>query len=257
MKKLKAPIPWVGGKRLLRNHIISQIPEHHCYVEAFAGAGWVYWGKEPSHCEVLNDINGDLVNLYKQIKNNTVAFYDRLWYMISSRDEYHRCLALLSDPNAELSELERAVYYFFVIKNAFGGRFGSGFAFSKRQPPRTAIGYDSLVDLSERLSNTYIDNLPFNRIIKNYDQKETFFYLDPPYVVADGKDYYQYSFTEEQHIELRDQLTGIEGKFLLSYDDVPMIRDLYKNFYIEQTEPVLYTLNQKQRYKHELLIRNY
>jgi DNA adenine methylase len=58
MKKLNSPFPWVGGKRLLRDHIISLIPEHRCYIEAFAGGAWVYWGKEPSKVEVINDLDG-------------------------------------------------------------------------------------------------------------------------------------------------------------------------------------------------------
>lgn len=73
MPKLNSPFPWVGGKRLLRNHIISLIPEHRCYVEAFAGGAWVYWGKEPSKVEVINDINGDLINLYKQIQDTPMT----------------------------------------------------------------------------------------------------------------------------------------------------------------------------------------
>ena len=257
MTKLNSPFPWVGGKRLLRNHIISLIPEHRCFIEAFAGGAWVYWGKEPSKVEVINDINGDLVNLYKQIQDNPTEFYDRLWWLLNSRDEYYRLLKLLKTNPKDITDLERAVYYFFVIKCAFGGRFGSGYAFSRRVPPRTAVQHDTIMALSERLTHTYIENLSFERLIKNYDSEESFFYCDPPYVVADGTEYYQFVFTEEMHVKLRDQLAGIQGKFLLSYDDVPMIRKLYKGFKIEKTEPVRYNLGKKPFYKHELLIRNY
>jgi DNA adenine methylase len=257
MPKLTSPFPWVGGKRLLREHIISLIPEHRCYVEAFAGGAWVYWGKEPSVVEAINDINGDLINLYRQIQTNTEAFYDKLWWMLNSRSEYYRILDIMKNPPAEVSDLDRAVYYFYVIKHAFGGRFGSGYAFSKKQPPRSAVGHDTFLALSERLRNTYIECLPYDRLIKNYDTEDTFFYCDPPYVVADGTNYYQHVFTEEMHVGLRNRLAGLKGKFLLSYDDVPFIRDLYKGFKIEKTKPVLYTLNQKQRHKTELLIRNY
>ena len=257
MKKLNSPFPWVGGKRLLRDHIISLIPEHRCYVEAFAGGAWVYWGKEPSKVEVINDLDGNLVNLYRHIQDDVEAFYEKLWHLLISREEYHRYLKILKDDPKSLTDLERAVYYFYVIKNAFGGRFGSGFAFSKTVPPRSKIGYETLIALSERLQKTYIENLPYNRIIKNYDSEKSFFYCDPPYVVADGKDYYRFSFTEEKHVDLRDRLANLKGKFLLSYDDVPMIRELYKGFKIEKTKEVRYTLSQKAQYKHELLIRNY
>ena len=257
MKKLSSPFPWVGGKRQLRNHIISLIPEHRCYIEAFAGGAWVYWGKEPSAVEVINDLDGNLVNLYRHIQDDVEGFYNKLWYLLVSREEYYRYLKILKESPESLSDLERAVYYFYVIKNAFGGRFGSGFAFSKMQPPRSTVGYDTLLALSERMQKTYIENLPYPRIIKNYDSEKSFFYCDPPYVVADGKDYYKFSFTEEMHHDLRDRLANLKGKFLLSYDDVPMIRSLYKDFKIEKTKEVRYTLSQKDQYKHELLIRNY
>lgn len=257
MPKLSSPFPWVGGKRLLRDEIIAKIPTHNTYVEAFAGGAWVYWGKEPSAVEVINDINGDLVNLYKQIQTNSTEFYDRLWWLLCSRDEYYRLLYVIQHEREALTDLDRAVYYYFIIKNAFGGRFVSGFKFSKKQPPRSAINHDTLVALSERLSNTYIENLSFERLIKNYDYEETLFYCDPPYVVADGTNYYQFVFDEAQHHLLHSKLSEIKGKFILSYDDVPFIRKLYKGFKIEKTKPIRYTLTQKQKIKHELLISNF
>ena len=109
MKKLSSPFPWVGGKRLLREQIISRIPEHTCYVEAFAGGAWVYWGKDPSHVEVINDINGDLVNLYRQIQSNPEAFYERLWWLLNSREEYYRLLAIMKDTPQDLPDLDRVL----------------------------------------------------------------------------------------------------------------------------------------------------
>ncbi len=258
MSTLSSPFPWVGGKRLLRSHIISQIPEHTCYAEPFVGGAWVFWGKEPSRVEAINDINNDLVNLYRQIQTDPEEFYEKLWWLLNARSEYYRILEIMKDKPEDLSDLDRAVYYFFVIKHAFGGRFGSGYAFSKTQPPRGVIKHESLLALSNRLASAHIENLPYNRFIKNYDSAKTFFYCDPPYTMTDGKvDFYQHNFTEGQHTELRDKLAGIEGKFLLSYDDSPLIRDLYKGFKIEKTKPIQYTLNQNKRQVHELLIRNY
>ncbi len=247
----------MGGKRLLRESIIAKIPSHRCYVEAFAGAAWVYWGKPPSEIEVINDIDGNLVNLYRQIQTNVEAFYEKVWYLLVSREEYHRYLKLLTKHPESLSDLERAVYYFYIIKHTFGGRFGAGFAFSKTHPPKSTVGHDTLLALSERLQNTYVDNLSYERILKNYDGKDTFFYCDPPYVVANDRSFYRYYFNEQHHIELQEKLSKIEGKFLLSYDDVPLIRELYKDFAIEQTDPVQYSLSKKRQVKKELLIRNY
>ena len=257
MPKLSSPFPWVGGKRQLRDEIISLIPKHRCYVEAFAGGAWVYWGKEPSKIEVLNDINGDLINLYKTMRDDSEKFYERLWWLLNSRDEYYRLLRIIKEKPADLSDLERAVYYFFIIRNAFGGKFGSGYAFSRRRPPRQALKHEFLLALSERLSNTYIENLSYERLIKNYDYEDSFIYCDPPFTGSDGSKDYQFVMNESGHQLLHDKLAGIKGKFLLSYDDTPFVRKLYKGFKIEKTKPVLYTLNQTNRYKTELLIRNY
>jgi DNA adenine methylase len=256
MAKLGSPFPWVGGKRLLRDSIIKIIPNHHLYVEAFAGGAWVYWGKEPSKVEVINDVNGNLINLYRQIQKEPEAFYDRLWYLLYSRDEYYRLTNLIKS-EAELSDIDRAVYYYFIIKMAFGGRFGSGFGFSRRQPPRSAITHDTLIALSERISRTFIENLSFERLIKNYDDPEAFFYCDPPFTGCDGGNEYEHTMNSEKHTLLRDSLSAIKGKFLLSYDDSPIVKELYKDFRIEKTKPIQYTLNQNHRYKQELLIRNY
>ncbi len=135
--------------------------------------------------------------------------------------------------------------------------FGSGFGFSRRQPPRSAITQDTLVALSERLSRTYVENLSFERLLKNYDHDDAFFYCDPPFTGSDDSKDYEYVMDEAKHLLLRDKLSKIKGKFLLSYDDTPFVRDLYKNFHIEKTKPIQYTLNQNKRYQHELLIRNY
>ena len=257
MPKLNSPFPWVGGKRLLRDEIISRIPEHHCYAEVFAGGAWVFWGKEPSHTEVINDINGDLINLYRHIQNNPEQFYDRLWWILNAREEYYRLLSTIKNAKDELSDLDRAVYYFYIIKNAFGGRFGSGYAFSKRQPPRSAIPHDTLIALSERISRCYIENLSFERLIKNYDSPEIFFYCDPPFTCSDGGTEYQFTMDDQKHVLLRDKLAEIKGKFILSYDDTDSVKDLYKGFKIEKTKPIQYTLNQKHKTKNELFISNF
>lgn len=65
---MNSPIPWLGGKRLLRKRVISLFPEHKCYVEVFGGGAWVLFGKEPSSVEVLNDIDGELINFYRIVK---------------------------------------------------------------------------------------------------------------------------------------------------------------------------------------------
>lgn len=259
MKKLVSPLPWVGSKRQPRNSIIARIPNHTCYAEPFAGGAWVYFGKEPSPVEVINDVNGDLIAMYRAIKSKPEEFYEALWYMFPSRQLQAESRTILdADRESQcLTEVERAVLFYYHIKNCFGGKFGGGFAFSKVRPPRHMIAHDLLVALRDRLQNTYIENLSFERLIKNYDGPETFFYLDPPYLMDKKDKCYQFEFTMADHERLREVLGNIQAKWLLSYGDKKEIREFYRGFKIEKTEPVTYTLSGKAVQKTELLISNY
>lgn len=254
---LKGALPWVGSKRQLRDTILARIPDDHtCYVEPFAGAAWVYLGKQPSKVEVLNDLNGNLVNLYKIVRDRPLELFDTLWFMLPHRQSYQESKAVLQTPIEAGQEVQRAALFYYHINNAFGAKFGGGFAFSKVRPPRHVLGYDLLIRLHERLQNTYLDALDFSRIFKNYDAPDTFFYLDPPYLLDDGKKdkCYQHEFTWDDHVRLADAIKKLSGRWLLSYSDQPKIRELYRGCKIEETDPVNYTLSGRSQYKRELLI---
>ena len=108
-------IAWLGGKRLLRKKIIPLIPEHACYVEAFAGAAWVLFGKDPatSTVEIVNDINGDLVNLFLVVKHHPEEFLRELDLLSPSRDVLRRFRA-----SPGLTYIQRAARFFYVIKTS-------------------------------------------------------------------------------------------------------------------------------------------
>lgn len=102
---LNPPIPRMGGKSKLRKQIIDLIPEHTCYTEPFFGVGWVFFGKEPSKVEVINDIDGELVNLFKMIKYHPDEINNLLQYEISSRDIFCEYKSL---PPPYMTEIQRA-----------------------------------------------------------------------------------------------------------------------------------------------------
>lgn len=106
MEQIKSPLAgWVGGKYLLSKTIIPMIPEHQCYAEPFAGAAWILFRKKPSKCEVLNDINGDVVNLYRVVQHHWEAFVDALRWTLVSRNDFTR---LLDTPPSVLTDIQRA-----------------------------------------------------------------------------------------------------------------------------------------------------
>lgn len=244
-------ICWIGGKKLLRKEIIGSFPKEEIerYVEVFGGAGWVLFGKEPSKIEVFNDINSELINLYRCIKYHPIALQQELEFMFMSREQFFD----YRDKNLKgMTDIQRAARYFYIIKASFGGdkiSFGTS-----RKNIVNAIDY--LSEVSKRLKNVVIENKDFLGLIKTYDRANVLFYCDPPYYGTEK--YYNTEFGEEQHIQLRDILTQIKGKFILSYNDCEFTRDLYKNFNIIEIERN-HNLRAKDggyRYK-ELLIKNY
>ena len=104
-KMLNAPIKWVGGKFKLRKRIVELIPEHSCYVEVFGGAGWILFAKEPSDVEIWNDLESELVNFYRVIKERPEEFYETFEMTLVSREEFERCRYIDVE---ELDEIQRA-----------------------------------------------------------------------------------------------------------------------------------------------------
>ena len=243
-------ICWIGGKKLLRKEIIGNFPDKvERYVEVFGGAGWVLFGKEPSKLEVFNDINGELINMYRCIKYHPTAVQQELEFMFMSREQFFD----YRDKNLKgMTDIQRAARYFYIIKASFGGDKTS-FGTSRKNIVNAT---DYLSEVAERLKNVVIENKDFLGLIKTYDRPNALFYCDPPYYGTEK--YYNTGFSEEQHIQLRDILTQIKGKFILSYNDCEFIRDLYKNFNIIEIERN-HNLRAKDggdRYK-ELIIKNY
>ena len=250
---LKPPISRMGGKSKLRKTIIEMIPEHSCYIELFFGAGWVYFGKEPSKVEVINDIDKELINLFKMIKYHAPEIERQLEYEFSGRDvfeEYKHCTL------EYLTEIHRAVRFLYLISQSFAGK-GKDFGYGTTSRPKPQIFYkDVLDDLKERLRNTYVENLSFEKIIDKYDREHSFFFCDPPYFETAG---YGNKFGEKEHLLLRDKLKGMKGKFLLTINDHDKVREWYKDFNIKEVQ-VNYSISRKEeargKYK-ELIITNY
>lgn len=251
---LKPPIPRMGGKSKLRKRIIEKIPEDHlCYVELFFGAGWVYFGKEPSKVEVINDIDKELINLFRMIKYHAPEIERMLEYEFSGRDIFEEYKNATIE---SLTEIHRAVRFLYLVSQSFAGK-GNHYGYGTSTRPSPQIFYKNvLAELKDRLRNTYVENLSFEKIIDKYDRLHTFFFADPPYFETTG---YGNEFGEKEHILLRDKLKNIQGKFLLTINDHPKVREWYEGFNIEEVD-VVYSVSKEQKarkeYK-ELIITNY
>jgi DNA adenine methylase len=247
------PLPYIGGKNRLAKKIISMLPDHTTYVEAFAGGAQVFFHKPPSNVEVLNDLDFDIVNFYRVCQWHYEEFVRYLRFSVASRKLHE--LHVKSDP-ATLTDIQRAGRFFYLQKNSFGGlvlkqKFHYGIAQPSNYNPERIP--EIIERTHQRLARVQIESLPYEQILEKYDRPTTFFYLDPPYW---GPKLYKFNFTDSDFFRLAERLTKLKGKFILSLNDRPEVRETFKTFRIEREE-ISYTAQAKpgKRYG-ELLITN-
>ncbi len=225
---VRSPIRWLGGKFRLREQIVRLMPPHECYVEVFSGAAWVLFAKPPelSKAEVLNDLDGELANLWRVLKHKGAEFTEAMDWAIASEELFHEWKPL---PGVG-SEVTRAVRFYVVCRMAFGGRMNQptlGYKFNKRPELFWSDAKDEAKAIIARLRQVWIRRMTWEQCLALYNRANTFFYLDPPYHCAGAKGY-RHWFTDEDHARLADTLRGLKGKWLLSYNDDPFIRRLYR-----------------------------
>lgn len=252
-------LSWVGGKKLLRDDVIIRMPPfYEKYIEVFGGAGWVLFRKSPENeVEVFNDLNSNLVNLYRCVRDNPAKLKYKLRYVLNSREDF-RWIAFLHKKGVftRFHDYDRAAKFYQLIRYSYGSTLDS-FA----SQPHSIWGDFPLIDMaSRRLQKVIIENQDFEVLIKHYDSPVSFFYCDPPYFATESY-YKDVGFTKKDHIRLRDTLVRIKGKFLVSYNDCPEIRELWKRDGI-RIKSVSRLDNLRQRYQKgatydELFISNY
>jgi len=244
-------IAWIGGKRLLRKKIATLIPKDiNGYIEPFGGAGWVLLLKEKwARLEVYNDLDSRLTNLFLQVKYHPEALKKEFECLIGSRDMFN-----LMKNNDGLTEIQKAARFMFLLSRSFGSK-GDSFATAKTQGHAKLGNKIKRIDeLTTRLDGVIIENLSYADLIKRYDTPQNFFYCDPPYMTG-----YKYDNAKKfDHQLLHDTLCKIEGRFLLSYDDCPEVREMYKEFKIISVTR-LKGINRKagNSYYKEVIIANY
>lgn len=219
-KLIKSVIPYVGGKYFMIKHLLPLIPPHNIYVEVFGGAANLLLNKPPSTIEVYNDINSELVTLFRVIRDkDKLEELKRLLYLTPfSRDEYNH---LLNQDISSLSDVERAYRFYYICRTSFNGIPGRSFAYPTPGRNRT-ISYLNSIDkldlIYERFKYITIENDSFEKIIPRYDYPDTLFYLDPPYIPDTRKDnrFYQHEMSYEQHEQLVSLLLNIKGMCIFS-----------------------------------------
>lgn len=252
------PAPWIGGKSKLADLIgerLAAIP-HKAYAEAFMGLGGVFFRRRwKPKAEVINDVNRELITLFRVLQRHHGVFVDMLRWQLSSRAEFER---LQKQDPATLTDLERAARFLYLQRLAFGGKAaGQNFGVS----PLETVGFDVtrliplLSEIHDRLAGVTIECLGYGEFIKRYDRAGVLFYLDPPYWNSED-DYGRGIFVPRDFERLAHQLAAIEGRFMLSINDVPEIRRIFRAFRLEAVETSYTIAGGEAKRAAELLITN-
>jgi DNA adenine methylase len=248
------PISYIGGKRTLAKKIIALFPEHTTYVEPFCGGAQVLFQKEPSKVEVLNDLDGEIVNFFRVCQAHHEELIRYFRFVLVSRKWFD--LQKATDP-ATLTDIQRAARWLYILKGSFASLVRHpNYHWHVVQPP--GFNLERLPQLLEnahkRLERVQIENLPYEEVLRRYDRPATLFYCDPPYF---AKKLYHYNFESADFEKLAERLRTVRGKFILSLNDVPEVRALFSRFHIEEVK-LSYTAQKTsgRRYP-EVLITNF
>lgn len=228
-QRIRPILRWPGGKARMLKLILPRIPKHVCYCEPFIGGGAVLFAKERSEVEVINDFNDTLIALYRNLQFHLPALESEIDWLFSSRKNLHDFIA-----QPGLTEIQRAARYLLVNRTSFGGNMHS-FGVAKTKGGgvnfRKEIVTDVLGKARERLNGVVIENISYERCLVNYDSKDSFFFMDPPYMNCAQAAYKSWDAADMR--KFRKHIEKLQGKWLVTVDDSPLNRDLFSDCSIE------------------------
>lgn len=228
---INSPFKWVGGKSRLRKNIIELLPAHTCYVEPFAGAAWVLFGKPPSDVEVLNDKDQDLITFFRVVKEKPEELIATFEWELVSRAEFERLANLDS---SQLTDVQRAHRFYYLIMAGWGGEFN----YPRFQTSIEDGGHGNrlfgalqtlqkrLMPVYERLRTVIIENLDWQECIERYDRPGVVMYIDPPYP-ENGCNYKHNMREKDAHEALVRRLNRTKCKWIVSSYDTSYIHTLF------------------------------
>jgi DNA adenine methylase len=222
---------WMGGKRRLAKEILPEFPEHECYVEPFCGGAALFFMKMPTKVEVINDVNGDLVNLYRVVQHHLEEFVRQFKWALISRKMFEW---LDDTPTETLTDIQRAARFYYLQQMSFGSKIqGRTFGTATTTAPKLNLlrMEENLSQAHLRLSRTFVEHLDWQACIKRYDRPHSLFYLDPPYWETTG---YGVDFPFENYQAMAELARTVKGKMIISINDHPDIRKVFAGFRMKE-----------------------
>ena len=257
--KLKTPVSYYGGKQLMARYIIPNIPEHKTYVEPFCGGAAIFFAKEKSEVEIINDTDKELMNFYDVLQNDFVALEKEIKISLHSRDLHRKAWTIYSNPDM-FNKVKRAWAIWILSSQGFGGMLSSSWGRDKTQNKSAKSVRNKRNDFSEeyaiRMQDVTLESRDAIKVIKSTDYKEAFFYCDPPYYNADMGHYDGYTIDDFEL--LLKTLSEIEGKFMLSsYPSELLNKYTKKNKWYQFSVDKAVPISNKGKRKTEVLTANY
>ena len=232
-QKRRTLLPWMGGKSKLANTIISKLPVHTTYVEPFCGGCAVFFRKERSKVEILNDRDNRLITLLRVMRYHPDELLKELECLSHARQEFNDAREFLG-----WTDIQKAARCLLLIKSCFGARMRGptfGYGLTGKAKFNQTDTLNIITAARERLDGVTIENLDFADVLARYDSPDTLFYCDPPYIDTEQ---YACEFTMADHARLRDALMRAKGRAIISLNDCAKVQDLYsgKGWHIEPVE---------------------
>lgn len=228
-------LKYPGAKNRLAPWIVSHIQKHDVYLEPYFGSGGVFFTKQPSRIETINDLDSNVVNFFKVIREYPNEFVKKLQLTPYAREEYNQ--AFVADSGDDIIEQARK----FAVRcwQGFGcsNRYQNGFRTSQQSTsPCTTKQWKSFVDVipevAERLMHAQIECKTAIQLLDMYNTKDVFIYLDPPYLPEIRKKYqYVHEMTHENHVELLERIVDHPGKILISGYESSLYMDILSDWY--------------------------
>ena len=232
---------WYGGKFNHLEWLLPLLPEAHHYCEPYAGSGAVLLNRPPAPVETYNDVDGEVVNFFRVLRDQGDELQRVIALTPFSREEFHRAI---TGSRRGIGDLERARRFFVLARQTRTGLAQSatlGRWANCKETSRAGMsgvvsrwlgGVEGLSDIASRLIRVQIENRPALDVIRLYDGEGTLFYCDPPYLHDTRGDSaaYGYEMVESEHIDLAGALNRCRGKVAISGYRNGLMERLYKDW---------------------------
>ncbi len=239
---------WYGGKYSHLDWLLPLLPQSTHYCEPFGGSAAVLLNREPSPVETYNDIDGEVVNFFRVLREQKEALIEAIALTPFSREEFERAI---SEPTEDLPDLERARRFYVrarqvrtgLAQTASNGRWAHCRLTSRAgmagAVSRWLGAVEALPEIAMRLLRVQIEHDDAINVIKRYDSPETLFYCDPPYPheARGDSNAYRYEMTDEDHVRLAQVLNSVEGKVAISGYHCELMDELYKGWKVHEAPP--------------------